>query len=252
MALELSVALEELGLTGAESKTYLALLSLGETTTGPLIEKSGVASSKVYENLEKLALKGLVFYVLKNNVKYFAPANPAKLRFMLDTQERQVRERKKLLEKNLPALENRFKEIAEKQEAELIKGSQAIQNMYDYVLDYLKKGEEICVFGASLESRRWEPYFVEWNQRRIGKGIKMRIIYGAELKKWGKIRAKWLLTHVKYLPQDMQTPAWTSISRDYIFTIAVTPEPVGFLIKNKKVAESYQTYFEFVWKQAVK
>ena len=34
--------LEDLGLTNAEIKIYLALLELGSTTAGPIIEKSGL------------------------------------------------------------------------------------------------------------------------------------------------------------------------------------------------------------------
>ena len=36
--------LERIGLTQGESRTYLALLGLGQTTTGPIVEKSGVST----------------------------------------------------------------------------------------------------------------------------------------------------------------------------------------------------------------
>ena len=37
-------ALKEAGLTDGEIKVYLALLELGSSTTGPVIEKSGIAA----------------------------------------------------------------------------------------------------------------------------------------------------------------------------------------------------------------
>lgn len=55
MALEV---LEELGLTKSEIKVYLALLELGQSTTGPVVDKAEIASSKIYEILEKLVNKG--------------------------------------------------------------------------------------------------------------------------------------------------------------------------------------------------
>ncbi|MEK6887971.1 MAG: helix-turn-helix domain-containing protein, partial [Candidatus Aenigmatarchaeota archaeon] len=53
-------ALEGIGLTNAEIKVYLALLELGATKTGLLIEKSGLQSSVVYSALARLMEKGLV------------------------------------------------------------------------------------------------------------------------------------------------------------------------------------------------
>ena len=65
MELEL---LKEIGLTDSEIKVYIALLELGSSSKGPIVDKSHVASSKIYELLEKLMQKGLVTQVLKSNV----------------------------------------------------------------------------------------------------------------------------------------------------------------------------------------
>ena len=43
--------LEEIGLTKSEIKVYLALLELGSATSGPIVDKSGASSSKIYEIL---------------------------------------------------------------------------------------------------------------------------------------------------------------------------------------------------------
>ena len=60
--------LESVGLTKSEAKVYLALLELGSSSKGPIVKRSGVASSKVYELLDKLIAKGLVSIVVKANV----------------------------------------------------------------------------------------------------------------------------------------------------------------------------------------
>ena len=52
--------LKEAGLTEGEIKVYLGLLELGLSTTGPIIEKSRIARSIIYQILEKLMQKGLV------------------------------------------------------------------------------------------------------------------------------------------------------------------------------------------------
>ena len=71
--------LKEIGLTDSEIKVYVALLEIGSSSKGPIVDKSGVASSKIYELLEKLMQKGLVSQVIKSNVKYFEAAPPKRL-----------------------------------------------------------------------------------------------------------------------------------------------------------------------------
>ena len=71
--------LKDAGLTEGEIKVYLALLELGDTTTGPLVDKSGVARSIVYQILERLIEKGLASYIVKDKTKYYQAADPNKL-----------------------------------------------------------------------------------------------------------------------------------------------------------------------------
>jgi len=61
--------LEGIGLTKGEVKVYLTLLKTGETTTGKIIDNSGLSSGKIYEILEKLIKKGLVAYIIKEKTK---------------------------------------------------------------------------------------------------------------------------------------------------------------------------------------
>src|SRR3989338_9530080 len=99
--------LENIGLTQSEIKVYLALLELGSTTKGPIVDKSGVASSKVYELLEKLNQKGLVSSVIKSGVKYFESATPSRILDYIKEKESVLKDQEIQLEKILPTLELR-------------------------------------------------------------------------------------------------------------------------------------------------
>jgi sugar-specific transcriptional regulator TrmB len=66
-----SIELTKLGLTEGEAKVYLALLKLGSSTVGPIVKKSKVAYSNIYEVLERLISKGLVSFIKKEKTKYF-------------------------------------------------------------------------------------------------------------------------------------------------------------------------------------
>src|SRR3989344_5620749 len=65
-------AMQEAGLTEGEAKVYLALMELGSSTTGPIIEKAHVAKSIIYQLLDKLIQKGDEFFYLG-----IAPEQPA-------------------------------------------------------------------------------------------------------------------------------------------------------------------------------
>ena len=82
--------LQELGLTEGEAKVYEALLTLGNSTVGPIVKESGVAYSNAYEILERLMEKGLVSYNLKEKTKFFQAAEPTRLREYLEKQEEQT------------------------------------------------------------------------------------------------------------------------------------------------------------------
>ena len=69
-------SLKEFGFSERESKVYIALLELGETTTGKISKMTRLNSSKIYDILERLIDKGLVSYVLKNKIKYFNALEP--------------------------------------------------------------------------------------------------------------------------------------------------------------------------------
>ncbi len=72
--------LEEIGFTRNEIKIYLALLKLGASTTGKIIESTGLHRAIVYDTLEKLLKKGIVSFVIQNNRKVFKAYDPERLK----------------------------------------------------------------------------------------------------------------------------------------------------------------------------
>ena len=81
--------LEDLGLTNAEIKVYLALLELGNSTAGPIREKSGLQNSVIHRSLNSLINKGLINYVLESKRKIYQATNPENfLNFIDDKKKR--------------------------------------------------------------------------------------------------------------------------------------------------------------------
>lgn len=245
--------LTEIGLTKSEIAVYFALLDLGSSTTGPIIKKAGIASGKAYLVLDKLVLKGLVSYSIQANEKHYQAKSPERLVYYLKEKQNILAEKTFELKKILPDLKARYESKKYLPTAEVFEGEKGFKTFYEWVLDELSKGEHIDILGVPREANeRFSGFFLEWNKRRIMKGIKMRIIYNSDCRDYGKRREKMKLTEVRYMKKELETPAWIDIFQDYVVTINVHGVPICFLIKNKESADSYRKWFELLWKIAKK
>jgi sugar-specific transcriptional regulator TrmB len=65
------LVLQEVGLTKAEAKVYIALLKLGSSTIGSILRQSGLHSSVVYNFLQRLQEKGLIAYTIHDKINTF-------------------------------------------------------------------------------------------------------------------------------------------------------------------------------------
>ena len=63
--------LTSLGLSPSEIKTYLHLLRTGRSYVNKLSSELKINRSNIYEALERLIAKGLVSFIVRNNVKWF-------------------------------------------------------------------------------------------------------------------------------------------------------------------------------------
>ena len=245
--------LTEMGLTKSEIAVYFALLELGSTTTGPIIKRAGIASGKAYLVSDKLVLKGLITYTIKSGVKYYQAKSPDRLLDYLREKENEFKQKEEKLKEIIPILKAKYEEQNYRPIAEIYEGIKGFKTFYEWTIRELKKGDCINILGVSRKGvEKFDEYLMEWNKKRIDSGIKMRIIYNHNCRKFGVKREKMKLTEVRYMKQELETPAWIDIFKDYVVTINVYATPICFLIKDRESARSYQKYFEILWHQAAK
>ena len=239
--------LKNFGLTENETKVYLALVELGDTTATPLRNKTDLHMSRVYESLNSLLKKGLVSYFLKNNVKYFKAQDPDVMFDILD-------EKREELKKIIPEI----KLLKNKQDlpysVSLYEGYKAFKHLYDHLLFNLKPDQEILVLGAQPESASFlsRTYFKEYNKRRIKKKVMMRIIFNYDAYDTSKEYDKLPYTQAKILPKSAVVPTAMDIYPDKVSILISKEKPIVFHIDCKEVADSYKAYFEFLWNDAEK
>ncbi|MBW2983535.1 hypothetical protein KY361_00285 [Candidatus Woesearchaeota archaeon] len=247
--MELKVILEQIGLTEGESKVYLALLSIGQTTTGPIVKKSGISASKAYEILDKLSKKGLVSHIMRAKTKYFRAADPSRIIDYLEEKERLIHSQKNQVKKILPILKQKV--TGKPEEAEVFEGQKGIITARERVFDVLKKGDAMQVIGSSKKAQLpMDAYWRDFHKRRTKAGIKAKYIVEEDLKDDIEIKkAKGSLIKAKYLP--LMGPVHIDLYGDYTVLNLVQDTKLALSIKNKQVTDSFRHYFDLIWSQEV-
>lgn len=237
--------LRKLGLSQTEVKIYLALIELGLSLAGTITKKAQINRSNCYDGLQRLLEKGLISFVIKAQRKYFKAEDPIRLQKMLEVQKQQLNEKEEELNSILPELTLKSKKNQEKPLVTLYQGTKGVKSIFEDVL----KHKEYWVFGSSGKVKeKLGPYFKLLQKRVKENNIKVRLLTGE------KARGTDIPSHAqtRYLPNEYTTLISTLVYADKVAIVSWTDNPVGFLMEDKRTADSYRKYFEFMWRAAKK
>jgi len=241
--------LKAAGLTDGEIKVYLALLEIGQSTTGPIVKKSGIAKSIVYAILEKLTQKGLVTFITKEKRKHFQATEPNRLLEYVDERERKLEENRKGIERMLPQL-LAMKESAKPGGAQIYEGFKGVQTVHERTYLKLKRGEEYWYLGiASFQEEKYHMYWQRDHIRRAKARIRCRLLFnqGTDSKVL-KNRNSYKYSDARYMPMTIQTPAWIMGYNDTTVIGLQSRKGMAIEIVNQEIADSFKAYFEEFWK----
>ncbi len=245
---------KEAGLTDGEAKVYLALLEIGTSTTGPIIDKSKIARSFIYNILEKLIVKGLVSYVVKENMKYYEAADPLRILDYIEKRKQQLDENKEKMLKLLPKLKD-IQESTQSTNIQVFEGYRGLQTAFERYHQRLSKGDEVLAFG--IYTHQEEKYHNYWQQdhvKRDKEGIKNRMLFNKGTpKNTLKNRNSYKLCEARYMESDITTPAWICTYKDVsqIF-LQDRQKPMVVEIVNQQIADTFRALFEDYWKNSKK
>ena len=244
-------ALQNIGLTDGEIRVYLALIKLGPSTTGPITDKSGVSSSKIYHLLEKLLQKGIISYIIKEKTRYYQAEDPIKIRDYVNQKEKDFQEQKKEIDKLIPELQIQQQVEKTRNETQVYKGFKGIQTIINKAYSKLKSGETFYDIGIpSFQEEKYHQYWQEEDHpRRIKLGIKVKMLFNIDTpKKILKNRNSYWGSEARYMPLPVETPSWILVYKDVSAIILQGDEPLAIEITNQKIANSFREYFEAFWK----
>jgi sugar-specific transcriptional regulator TrmB len=241
--------LEDVGLTNAQIQVYISLLELGETTTGPLIKKSNLQNSVVYNALNQLIEKGLVTFVVRGKRKYFSATNPKNLISFLE-------EKKRKLEELLPQLIRKQKAKESKQEAKVFLGWKGMKAAFNSIFDALPEGSDYIGFAGGAEeqfNKETQEFFKSFQKKRHEMGYKVKLIANESSRKtFEKYGYYKLFGRPEYRFVPGFAPVGVIIFGDNVMVVAFGEEPVAIIITSKQIAEVYRRFFWNMWKVANK
>lgn len=245
--------LEEIGLTKGEIKTYLALLDLGTSTVTPLSKKADITTGKIYAVLDKLINKGLATFISKNNVKYFSPTSPYKIKDYLRNKINKLEKQENQLKDVLPELEEKIKSLKEETKTEVFVGWAGMEVAYQDMINTLKKGEYDYVLGASkgINEMKTKRFYGRLLNKSYEKGIKIKAIYQENSREYFKTSLG-KKSHVEAKFLDNTSPSEINIYKDTVMIVIHSEVPMVIRIRSKDVTISFLEYFKTIWKQARK
>ncbi|MFH0818043.1 MAG: helix-turn-helix domain-containing protein [Candidatus Micrarchaeota archaeon] len=243
--MEIERALEGLGLTKNETKTYLALLSTGPTTSGAIISTSGLYRPAVYEALDRLIAKGLVSFVMKNNRKHFEAAEPERLVDLVEEMKRKVRDA-------VPELKKLSSFDRKGEATTLFLGVRGIRGVLDSLLEELKEGGEYVDFGVSGRFRDvMGPYWDAWQKSKQEMRVVSRCIFDESLRESRLIEDYY--GKARFVPRRFHCPSDTMVygEKVVIFIWNAKP-PTAIVIRDAETSKGYLNLFNWMWKNAAR
>lgn len=241
--------LEALGLSPNEAKIYEALVERGESSVSSLAVTAKVHRRNAYDALERLIDKGLCFQIASTGENRYNAVSPENLRSL-------VEDRKDKLEKILPSLNRKFTSRVPAEEAYIYRGIEGQKNVWR---DVLATGENSYFIGAknAWSDPRLSEHRAEFFKGANRKKITFIQLFAHELKQKRPDFVKEFPGQLKYrfLPKEYPTDSAIHVFGDYVITYhglfvdKLADGVVFFVIRSKRLADDYRTWFRYMWEQ---
>lgn len=239
-------SLQNIGLSPNEAKIYEALIYLGKASVSQIANKSNIHRRNVYDSLNRLLEKGLVFQIFQAGENIYSSVNPDKLLELIHEKEIEIN-------KILPEMKKIYHQKPLEEVAFIYKGLEGFKN---YMRDLVRVGEPVDFLGAKALwfTPNIPSYFLENFQKEMKKKkVTYRTIFDHRVKEQlpeaiAKVGGKY-----KIFPKKYSTPGVCDIFGDYVVTFNSVgvgnfgEEGTIFVLKNKELAENYRIWFQFIW-----
>ena len=244
--------LQELGLAKNEARIYETLVKEGELPVGRISNISGIHRRNVYDSLNRLIEKGLVFEILDSKENNYQAVDPGKLMEM-------VKEKEELLVGILPELEKLYKSVPHREAAYIYRGVEGYKN---YMRDMLKVGKDCYTIGAkgAWMDKELRNFSMQCIKEAEKKKIKFHLLVDHEVKKENHEILETLgkKHNYRFLPKGYSSSCTMDIFGDRIVLLSGVDlgnfdKDVSFtVIINQQIADAFRVWFKLLWNSSEK
>lgn len=237
---------EQIGLSPNEAKIYETLLSTGETSVSIISAKAKVHRRNVYDAMNRLLEKGLVFQIFQKGENIYQAVHPNKLLEVL-------KEKETKLTQILPQLNKIYTAEPLQEAAYIYKGLEGYKN---YMRDMARIGEETYFLSAKglwFTPTISEKFLNDFKAEMKRKKVKYYTLYDPLVKTKLPQALDKVGGDYKILPEKYSTSAVLDIFGDHVVTFtSVDVGNVGedvtiFVMINQELADSFKTWFRMLW-----
>jgi HTH-type transcriptional regulator, sugar sensing transcriptional regulator len=238
------------GLTKNESIVYMTLAATGEAKVSRIIKESKFRSGKIYQVLDSLVSKGIATYVVKNNVKFYSPANPRKILDYIRLKRHRVEEEEEAFQRILPQLEKSFKSRKESCQVKVFEDVEGVRNALFTFITQLKEGSTVLLYGANDDTKRdaiisWPRY----NEIARERGIKTRVVMTSISKKGRALRKDRSLKNYDKEYRFLEgTDVASFMACQDVVLLFNFGQPSCIFVENEDYARQFKELFSVLWK----
>lgn len=246
---QLTDVLYGLGLSEAESATYLALLNMEAASIRKIAAATGINRGTTYEALKRLNGLGLASVRNYNNRERYMAESPEKLLDIIRDKRRDLLEIAANAKVAIPKLLARRASSDGQPLVRYYENDEGVVTILKDVLQTCRDLDtrEYYVYSSSPVRHYLYRKFPNFTKRRVEEGIRVRVIAvgeGGEMAE--QAERKWIAD-----PASSVTSSYTIIYGNKIATVAITHNetPYGVIIEDVGAAAMQRILFEQLWQR---
>lgn len=241
--------LEQFGLSNKEASVYLAALELGSSTVQKIAKKAKLKRPTSYIIIKSLTKKGLMSSYYEKKKQFFVAENPERLTKFLESQKKEINEKKTELKKLLPELKSIFNRTSEKPAVRFYEGKEGLLTMSEELLESGEK-EVSMVYSYDLVQKVFKKEErIPARKKRKEKGVKVKSIYTSRTKSLPDSK----FSTRKKIPQSkFPITCDIAIFGNKVRIASLGDKLSGLIIEDKNIAKTLKSIFNLAWESANK
>lgn len=243
--MNVSEKLVQLGFSPNQASVYTALVELGNSKAAAIIKHVDLHRSIVYEALESLEKRRLIFKTSKGGVAWFQLSDANSL---VNDAEMQLA--------NATAVANEINLLRERSghEVKFYEGINGLTAHRDALLRDVKDDhdEHFIIAGKQSQAQLYEQFFRAYDKKREQFELPAKILFSQTDAPYADEVGRQPFTQARLLPQNVSEPTMIDIWKDNVAFMMHDTEPFVVSIHNQQLANSFREYFQALWNQDVK